>query len=162
MGAPALDPAAGCLPAAVFPGFFQREFLSLAGAFALAARPRCPLLPSGACSPALVQRPCRGPQGPAAPLPCGDGQLPRLFSSTAAAAVAGRRLLLLSSLPGFAGSAANTLSTDVACLRRPLCLAEGRVACLRRLVLCCSSLGFFIKPSIPPRALFCRSVCSWG
>ena len=38
MGAPALDPAAGCLPAAVSPGFFQREIFScFAGAIALAA-----------------------------------------------------------------------------------------------------------------------------
>ena len=100
MGAPALDPAAGCLPAAVSPGFCQREILLLFCGSNCSRR----LVPAALSFPqelpADTVRPrattSSGPQGPAAPLPCGDGRLQDrefagLLLSTEAAAVAGRR-----------------------------------------------------------------------
>ena len=96
MGAPALDQKAGCLLAAVFPGFFQLEFLSLLREHLLS--------PHGPAALSFLRELARLPLcndlvgAPKGRLPLSpvDGRLQdcafvRLLLSTAAAAGAGRQ-----------------------------------------------------------------------
>ena len=146
MGAPALDPAAGCLPAAVSPGFLfaGRSCSCFAGAIALAAWFPLPS-PSPKSFPQTKVRPrattSSGPKGrlPLSPVGTGDCRTAGLRDCSCRRRRRrwlGGGGLLPSSLPGFAIGTADFLaqrrmSATAVCwpkarrsLRRPFCAAH--------------------------------------
>ena len=159
MGAPALDPAAGCLPAADLPWLFT-EFLSLREHLLSPPGSRCPLLPSGGwfadSDPVLVRRLVAASKGrlPLSPVGSGDRKGPRVCADCSPR----RRRLRRLGGGGLLPSHCQDLRWHRRYLLHSTSIGRPLVGQVRPSPGFCHPWFFCIKPLIPPLGLFCLRV----